>query len=213
MRTILAATLISAFSVTPALADDIPETLVTDTSGNLPAGIQWKDVAGKDEGRVERVLSWNEGDGPHVAVFASSSKVGQKNDSRYETRGLYVTTFSMRDGKPKKIQHIKEIVAVCDLDITAKFIDASISLTNVDGDDKGELTFAYATRCAGDVSPLAMKVLVLEGKDKHALRGESLLKAGGETWGGTFKADFKKGAEAIFEHAKRTWYANQEVSY
>lgn len=210
----LAVPLLAVMSLAPpALADDIPETLVTDTSGNLPEGLAWKDVAGKDEGLVERVLTWNEGDGKHIAVFASSSKVGQKDDTRYETRGLYVTTFAMKGGKPKKVQQIKEIVPVCNLDITARFIEGSISLTNLDGDDQGELTFAYATRCAGDVSPLSLKVLVLEGKDKHALRGESLLKVGDETWGGTFRSDFEKGAEALLEHAKRTWYANQEVSY
>lgn len=192
-----------------AHADDIPSTLEVDTSGQLPAGISLKDVIGKDDPKatqkVERVVRWNEGSGPMVAVFATHEKTGQKNDTTWTSKSLHVGVFNVHGAAPKKIQAIIEAVQPCQLDLAARFIEGSIGLTNLDGDDKGELTFAYVTRCAGDVSPMSMKVLMLEGKDKHALRGESRVDLGDEMVGGEFKADFKKAPKELLEHAKKVW--------
>jgi len=198
----------------PALADDIPSTLKTDTSGNLPAGLTFEDVTGIDTSKsvpgatykVERVLTWNEGNGTNLAVFAISSKVGQKDDSTYESRVLYVTTFSELKGVYTKVQANKEAVRPCDLDLTLRFIPESITLTNLDGDDQGELSFGYVAGCRGDMSSDTMKLLMLEQKAKYALRGESVVDYGdGMKEGGTYKADFKKAPPAFFEHAKKLW--------
>jgi hypothetical protein len=204
------ATLLSTLVIpVTAHADDIPSTVEVDTSGQLPDGISLKDVIGKDDPKasrkVERVVRWNEGSGATVAVFVTQEKSGQKNDMTYTSKSLHVGVFNLQSGKPKKVQTIIEAVQPCELDLTARFIDGSIGLTNLDGDDKGELTFAYVTRCAGDVSPMSMKVLMLEGKDKHALRGESRVDLGDEMVGGEFKADFKKAPSALLEHAKKVW--------
>lgn len=193
-----------------AHADDIPSTLTVDTSGRLPAGVTWKDVTGKDDPKatltIERILRWNEGSGAHVAVFATREKVGQKDGSTYTSKSLHVGVFNVQGDAPKKIHAIIEAVQPCELDLTARFIDGSISLTNLDGDDQAELTFAYVTQCAGDLSPKSMKVLMLEGKDRHALRGQALLDMGdGLTDGGQYKVDFKKAPKVLVDHAKAVW--------
>jgi hypothetical protein len=211
MRIALAAVALFAVSTVtaPALADDIPETFQSDTSGALPPGLDFKTVTGKDAGKVERVVSWNEGDGAHVAVFASTEKEGQKGGENWYSKVLYVTTFQVRDGKYTLVRAVKEAVQPCQFDLTARFLDASVSLTNIDEDDQGELTFAYVTTCTSDVSPLSMKLLMLEGKTKYALRGESRVHLGDEEYmGGEFKPDFKGAPKGFLEHAKRVWSAN-----
>lgn len=211
VRLFSAFVLASVALATPAFADDIPETFKSDAPGVLPPGLTLKDVTGtgKDEGTVERVVSWNEGDGGHVAVFASTAKEGQRDGDTWYSKVLYVTTFHERDGKFTKVRAIKEAVQPCNLDMTARFIDGSVGLTNLDGNDKGELTFAYVTRCAGDVSPMSMKLLMLEGSAKYALRGGSRVDlGGGETEGGSFKPDFKKAPKSFLEHATKVWNAN-----
>ncbi|MEZ4267729.1 MAG: hypothetical protein R3F39_15220 [Myxococcota bacterium] len=208
IRLVSALILASVLVATPAFADDIPETFQNDAPGVLPAGLTLKDVTGtgKDEGKVERVVSWNEGDGGHVAVFASTEKEGQRGGETWYSKVLYVTTFHVRDGKFTKVRAVKEAVQPCNLDMTVRFIDGSIGLTNIDGNDKGELTFAYIANCAGDVSPLGMKLLMLEGNAKYALRGGSRVDlGGGVTEGGTFKPDFKKAPRGFLEHATKVW--------
>jgi hypothetical protein len=194
------------FATAPALADDIPSTFTSEATGALPAGLDIKEVTGKKEGTVERVVRWNEGDGAHVAVFASITKEGQKDGATWWSKSLHVATFQVKGDKLKKVQDIIEYVAPCQLDMTAKFIDGSITLTNIDGDDKGELTFGYVTRCAGDVSPMAMKILLLEGKDKFALRGQTRIDlGGGEVVGGDVRPDFKKAPKGFQDHAMMLW--------
>ncbi len=215
-RTLLAPLALGAvLASTPAFADDIPETLVTDTSGNLPEGLTMKEVIGKEDpkatAKVLRVLTWNEGNGKNLAVFATTEKTGLKNDTTYWSKVLYVTTFHAVDGGYEKVEDIKEVINPCELDLVGNFLERSITLTNLDGDDQAELTFGYVTGCAGDVSPSNMKVLMLERKAKYALRGESRVDIGnGTRMGGTYKVDFKKAPPAFLEHAKKVWAANMD---
>ena len=64
----------------------------------------------------------------------------------------------------------------------------------------------YDVTCTSDVSPATRKLLVLEGKDKHALRGTSRIDAGGgDVLGGDYKADGFKKAPAIKAMAEQRW--------
>ena len=193
----------------PARADDIPETARTDTSGKLPDGLDLKPSVGDGPVAIERVVSWNEGDGAHVAVFATREKTGQKGGETFWSRTLFVSTFVKSGDRFKVVRDVKEVMGPCNLDLNVKFLPATIGVTNLDGDAKGELTFAYVTRCAGDVSPSEMKLLVLEGKDKYILRGTTKVDiGGGQIEGGSYKADFGKAPPVFLEHAKRVWDAN-----
>ncbi|TNF38265.1 MAG: hypothetical protein EP329_00970 [Deltaproteobacteria bacterium] len=211
-RTLLAlAALVSM--ATPALAD-VPSSLETDTSGTLPEGLTFEDVTGvagatppkgaKHE--VLRVMRWEERDGPRFAVFATVGKVGRKDDTKYESRVLYVTTFSESAQTFTQIRAIKEVSSPCELDLEARFIASSIRLTDLDDDGVGELTFAYVTGCGGDVSPTTLKLLMLEGDDKYALRGVTEVDPGTGTYeGGIYKPDFKKAPKAFLAYAKKVW--------
>jgi hypothetical protein len=210
-RLALSLSLLATFAATPALADNIPETARIVATDKLPEGLTFTEVTGLDVGQVEQVVTWLDGDGEHVAVFANTSKTGMKGDTRYDSKVLYVTVFLKKNGKFQKVQDIKEAVQPCELDLTARFLSGSVTVTNADEDAQGELTFGYVTRCAGDISPSSMKVLMLEGKQKYALRGESRVNLGTETVGGTFKADFKKAPAALLEHAKKIWKATQDT--
>ncbi len=96
--------------------------------------------------------------------------------------------------------------------MTARFLEPTIGVTDLDANSKAELTFAYVTRCAGDVSPSTMKLLVLEGDKKWILRGDTRVDlGGGERVGGAYKSDFKKAPAATLEHAKKVWDANVDT--
>jgi hypothetical protein len=208
----------AAFLMMPtvALADDIPETLEVDTSGTLPPGLKIEAVTGnvkaakggtKETRTVERVMTWNEGNGKHAAVFATLKKEGTKDDELWTSVTLFVTTFHVVDDVYEEILVIREVVNPCNLDLEARFLDGSATLTNLDGDDEGELTFGYQVRCAGDVSPSTKKVLMLEGKKRYALRGNSVVDLGdGMLEGGDFKPDFRGAPAAFQKHAEQIWH-------
>jgi len=201
-----------------AIAGDITSTLQTDTSGTLPAGLTIEAVTGKakpakgstkETRTVERVMTWDEDDGKHAAVFAVLTKEGQKDEELWTSKTLYVTTFHVVGDVYKEVLVIRELVNPCNLDIEARFLPGTATLTNLDDDGQAELTFGYQTRCAGDVSPSTKKVLMLEGKQRYALRGNSKITLpGGIVEGGDYKPDFKKAPAAFKEHAIRIWATN-----
>lgn len=189
-----------AVSATAHADEDITKSFTNDASGAIPTGMP------DPTGVVERVVSWVDKQGEHAAVFSHVEKEGTKGGDKYWSKSLYVTTWIRTGMKMKQVREVKEVMPPCPLDLTARFIDASIGLTDLDQNGKGELTFGYVTRCAGDVSPMSMKVLVLEGDKKWILRGESKVDVGGgEIVGGSYKPDFAKAPPAFLEHAKAVW--------
>ncbi|WP_459645854.1 M949_RS01915 family surface polysaccharide biosynthesis protein [Kineococcus sp. NUM-3379] len=72
---------------------------------------------------------------------------------------------------PRLLRRVTDGVAGCGAGVTAGFVPASLQVADADGDGTGEVTFAYLTACRGDVSPGVLKLLLLEGAEKHAVRG------------------------------------------
>jgi hypothetical protein len=192
---------------------DPPTAVTVDTSGELEPQITMKDVLGKVDPKatykVERTVAWSDGKGTYMAVFVSSRKTGRAKDAEHTSAGLFVTTLRFYNDRYNVEQDIKELVAPCELDLTANFIDGATGVTDVDGDGLGELTFMYTVGCGGDVSPSTLKLLMLEDKNKYALRGLGRVDPGnGVREGGTFKADFGKAPASLLEHAKKVWAAH-----
>ena len=182
--TVLAVVPASAREPGPYNVQQVPATTA------LPKAIK---VKGK---QVLQVWTWDEYDlvNKGYAVF---SQTELSKGGRVTGRNIYVQLFSGKGDKQKELRLVKDGVTGCELDLTADFLDGSVSVTDEDTDGINELTFAYDLACKGDVSPNTRKLLVLEGKDKHALRGDSRVDlGGGEVVGGAFKADgFKKQPE------------------
>lgn len=185
----------------PLASANIPKSFRSDSSGSLPSGVK------KVNGKVERWVSWQDGRGDNVAIFSQETKEkARKDGERLVSKALYVTVFSGKDGRLKRVREVRELANACLFDLTNEVRETSVGVTDLDGDGLGELTFAYVTGCRSDVSPLAMKLLVLEGADKHILRGSTRVNTGTESMGGEFKAEFGKKAPASFlEHASKVW--------
>jgi hypothetical protein len=154
--------------------------------GDLVTVVRWIDVAG---GQLE-------------AVF-------QTKDGR-NSRSLRVDLSLRTLHGWKLLRTVTDRVDNCDLDRSVDFRMPSIGVTDLDNDGKGELTFAYTVNCAGDVSPMTLKLLVLERNDKYILRGTTRLDLDGEKMGGEFKPQPARGKwpKGFLEHATRVWHAN-----
>lgn len=199
LATLAAVSLVA--TATPALAREPGpyEVKQVDASQALPKGVKAK---GKT---VEQVWSWQEGDLQNVglAVFSSTDTV---KGGRVVARKLYVQYYRGKPGKLKQLRLVTDGVPTCELDVVATFLPGSVQVTDEDTDETSELSFAYDVTCISDVSPSTRKLLVLEGKDKHALRGTSRVDAGGgDTVGGEFKLDGFKKAPALQAHAESQW--------
>jgi hypothetical protein len=187
-------------SIAPAAAaGDIPGSFKSDSSGQLPDGV-------KPSGNTQRTVRWTDDKGEHLAIFSIDEKVKKKKDNEdLITRGLYVDIFTARRGKFTKVRTVREIVAACPFDNTNAFRETSVGVTDLDQNGIGELTFMYAHGYRSDVSPLGLKLIMLEGAKKYALRGTTRLNPGDGFIGGEYEADFKKAPPAFLPHAEHVW--------
>ena len=147
-------------------------------------------------------LGWRDAAGEHVAAF------WQRIDARGGNARLQVDLWSGKPAKPKKlIRSIKDGVQRCEFDLVAEYVAAATGLTDLDADGIAELTFAYRTTCTSDVSPLTLKLLVLEQGAKYIVRGSTRVDVGGgELTGGEHQPDGAlKKQPAFAAHAEAVW--------
>jgi len=164
-------------------------------SGKIDFGVQWKDKNGLNV----VILTTSE-------IKRSKSKTGIEEYS--ESKNLYGYQFIKSNDKFEELWKVQDFVNDCDADLELKFIENSLSVTDINNNGIGETTFLYTLGCRSDVSPVGLKLLMHEGKDKYALRGETLIKLQNvEPYGGKMDVDksFNQAPEGFLSYAKKQW--------
>jgi hypothetical protein len=118
-------------------------------------------------------LRWSDSAGDNVAAFSRSS-----DEKKGEAR-LQVELWTGTAGQGGVVRTLKDSVSRCEFDVRAEFVEEALSVTDLDADGLAELTFAYRTTCTSDVSPLSLKVFLLEQRAKYGLRGSTIVDVGG----------------------------------
>ncbi len=123
--------------------------------------------------------------------------------------------IARRDSKGKEIWKVQDYVNECPLDATLQMV-RPLSLTDYDDNGLREIWMVYKLACRGDVSPADMKIIMYEGKTKHAVRGTMKLpmELQGEmtqSYGShTADENMKKAYPVFREHAEYIW-KNREI--
>lgn len=162
-------------------------------------------------GASSLTASFSDSDGEHRVVFTEHAQVTKKDQRskrltvRHEQRGDDRAAWAL-------VWEAKDFVDDCEFDLTVAFVDASIAITDLDGDGRAEISFLYQLACRSDVSPLTLKLLMYEGTTKYALRGQSRVKVGEENGkdleeGGSHEVDpaFAKAPPSFLAHATGQW--------
>ena len=156
----------------------------------------------KPAGTLVTALRWRDKGGVHVAAF------WRKLDDRKGEARLRVDVWQGDEqAHGSVVRTVKDAISQCEFDLYAEFIDEALSLTDLDGDGQAELTFAYRQTCTSDVSPFALKLIVLEQRAKYAIRGTTSVDiGGGERVGGEAQIDpALRKQPALLRHAQAVW--------
>ncbi len=93
----------------------------------------------------------------------------------------------------------------------------SPTITDLDDNGIAESTFLYKLRCRSDVSPVQLKLIMHQGKEKYALRGETLVptadpdkKPGGQK---IIAPAFGLAPKVFLDHALHQWNAFVEEKF
>jgi len=142
----------------------------------LPTGIDF-------EGNLVAARRWEDGQGTNYLLLTRTPDIREPGLSEwggtmYSAR-LYGYHYRQQDGGFELLRRITDFVMKCDADLTVAHIPASIAITDLDGDGLSEVTFLYEMNCTSDVSPLTLKLMMLEDGEKYAIRGTSIVGIGG----------------------------------
>ncbi len=176
------------------------------TKSELPKGITFK-------GNLKEAVRWTDKSGVNLVITCETEEAVSKTapSEDYREKYLFAHHYLLFEDSIKQTWKVTDYIKECPLDIAADFVKNTFQVTDLDKDGVGEVWMMYLLTCTGDVSPAEMKIILYEGTQKHAMRGENKVDIGnGEFVGGDYKFDkaFNQAPTVFRDFAKKLWNAN-----
>jgi hypothetical protein len=171
------------------------------------------------EGQIKSAYSWLDANGKHLLI-ATETGIYQNEKFTHDNEGNDAELFAyhyLEAADSNFLQwRVYDFINDCPIDIEASFIKNTLNVTDLDKDGIAEIWLMYKTACRGDVSPSDMKIIMYEGKQKYAIRGQSKVvseideKGNKKYIGGEYKADkiFNTSPPSFLKFAKELWSKN-----
>ena len=176
------------------------------TKSELPKGITFK-------GNLKEAVRWTDKSGVNLVITCETEEAVSKTapSEDYREKYLFAHHYLLFEDSIKQTWKVTDYIKECPLDIAADFVKNTFQVTDLDKDGVGEVWMMYLLTCTGDVSPAEMKIILYEGTQKHAMRGENKVDIGnGEFVGVDYKFDkaFNQAPTVFRDFAKKLWNAN-----
>jgi hypothetical protein len=202
-------------SETSALTESKEYPLVVNKidSTQFPASIKY-------DGFIKNAVRWKDKSGDNIVITTETGIYrNEKLKHEFEDSSdaeLYAYHFILSNKEATQTWRVKDFIADCPVDITASFVKNTFKVTDLDKNGIAEIWLMYKTVCHGDVSPSNMKIIMYEGNNKYAMRGENKVQVGSDVndkasfIGGEFQLDanFKNGPKIFREYAQNLWKEN-----
>lgn len=169
-------------------------------------------------------LGWKDNRGQNVIIL---SQVWEQ-DGDYSESTIYANHYADENGEMELVRQVTDYIKDCEFDAVLGFLADPI-ITDIDGNNRAEITLVYKMACKSDMSEDDMKVIMYEDDQKWGLRGYNWLVYPDENvpedfdpnmentaaedkndWmfeRGKYKNDddFDNAPEGFLEHANKVW--------
>lgn len=180
---------------------------------NLPKEINF-------DGKLKEITKLKDLNGEHIIVLTEtgeipSKKIIQQEDETDFRIFAYDYLFDKNENKYKLNWKIQDFISNCEFDLMMGFLKNTFKITDLNKNGIAEIWTMYSMTCTSDVSPSKIKIIMYEGKQKFALRGNSIVNPGTEKIGGDYNLDenLSKAPKEIKEFALKMWKENNEQKY
>jgi hypothetical protein len=160
------------------------------------------------QGEILNSKIWRDRNGENIVLF-TSEYISNKN-SYNRSESIFVYHYVINNGKVNLLRKFQD-GEICDdpaCDLSVSFLENIDLVTDLDGNNLGEITFAYQKSTATDVSPRDLKLITTENSKKFIIRGSTITDFGnGDKYGGDKEIDdsFKKGPREFLNNANKIW--------
>lgn len=173
----------------------------------------------KLEGNVYNAVRYSDNLGDNI-VITTQTGVYHSKKFKHENEGadaeLFAYHFLIKNDSAVQTWKVYDYISDCPVDLEATFIKNTFQVTDLNNDGVAEVWLMYKTVCHGDVSPCDMKIIMYQGKQKFAMRGQNKVFMGTDSngvdqfIGGDYKYDvaFANGPKAFLVFARKLWENN-----
>ncbi len=202
---------------TPATAPAVKE---------VKSGIETKAITAADlpkdlafEGTFIEGYAVQDADGEHLVFLTETGQIPSKKNVQQEDEKdakIFVYNYVLdKTNNYTLYWKIQDFVTNCAFDLYLNFIKDTFKITDLNQDGQAEIWTMYQKTCISDVSPFEMKIIMYQGKQKYALRGNSLIDTGKEKIGGEYQMDefFTKSPKEFQDYALKLWKENNAPKY
>lgn len=174
----------------------------------------------KYEGFIKNAVRWQDKLGDNIVITTetginTNKKFKHEFDDSSDAE-LFAYHYIVSNNDAKQSWKMYDFISDCPVDIAASFVKNTFQVTDLNKNGIAEVWLMYKTVCHGDVSPSDMKIIMYEGTQKYAMRGENKVQIGVEDngeksyEGGEFKFDvnFEKAPKVFKDFALELWDKN-----
>jgi len=178
------------------------------------------------QGKLVNGAHWLDNNGENLLLlcetgyYKSPVSPGSK-ENPYKEQGWAAEIYGYHYVKAKEkftlLWKMFDSIKICPYDLTLAFLPNSLTITDLDGNGIAESAFLYKLGCRGDVSPVQLKLIMHEGKEKYAIRGKTMVptadpqrKIGGQK---AIDAGFQRAPRAFLDYALQQWQAFVEEKF
>jgi len=180
----------------------------------LPSEIVNIPKEAKFNGVAKKVVKWIDTSGEYIAIISESEeskKINAEADMEEKSKQLFAVCYAIKKDSLIQKWKVFDQISSCPFDITISFIQNTFQVTDLNNDGIAEVWMMYKMVCRSDVSPCDMKIIMYQGQQKFAMRGQNKVKmTETEYFGGEYKFDktFNEGPKEFRDLAIKLWNKN-----
>lgn len=128
----------------------------------------------KHQGNIVKAFLWNENLSENYILYCETDPYNSGSDiPEGKNKEFYIYYYIVQNGETSLIWKINDFVKDCEFDLETHFINEALTVTDLDEDGVNEIWTMYRFGCKSDVSPWPLKLIMYEGNEKYAIRGET----------------------------------------
>lgn len=155
-----------------------------------------------DDSTVEKALQFEDKNGINYLIVTTHLN----GSDEWLTKTLLVKHYLVKDNNQfDLIRQITDTEVHCEFDNDLEFLDKSLIISDLDKNYYAEISFLYKIGCRSDVSPIGLKLMVIENGNKAAIRGKTLPRGFDFPKEKVVDAAFLKLPKLIQEQANKLW--------
>jgi hypothetical protein len=171
----------------------------------------------KYNGSIKEAIRWTDKLGDNIVVTSETGEYQSKSKKELAFRDsfrdaeLFAYHYIIKKDTIVQIWNVYDFIKECPTDIEANFVKNTFQVTDLNNDGVAEVWLMYKTACHGDISPCDMNIIMYQGQQKFAMRGQNKVQVSDkELIGGDYKFDkaFIDGPTTFKEFAKNLWDKN-----